>query len=91
MLKAEVKIINRLGLHARAAAQLVRLAATFQSSIQLIRPDTAVEANAKSILSVLALSAAMGSSLIIKADGKDEARALEMISDLFSSGFGELG
>ena len=63
MLEAQVKIINQLGLHARAAAQLVRLAGKFKSRIMLERIDNAVTADAKSILSVLTLAAAKGTQL----------------------------
>ncbi len=90
MLKAEVNIVNRLGLHARAAAQLVRLAGQFESSIMLFRPDTAAEANANSILSVLALSAGQGTALLVSVEGSDEAEAIEAIGKLFVLGFGEL-
>ena len=89
MLEGSVTVVNQLGLHARAAAKLVRLAGTFASRIQLIRPDRNVEANAKSILSVLALAASIGTELQLRVDGSDEAAAFEAISTLFSKGFGE--
>lgn len=90
MLEAKIKIINQLGLHARAAAQLVRLAATFKSRIKLKRRDNAVFADAKSILSVLALAASKGVELDLEVEGADEQEALEAVGNLFSSGFGEL-
>lgn len=90
MLESEVKIINPLGLHARAAAQLVRLAGTFSSRIKLKRTDNNVVADAKSILSVLTLAAARGTRLTIEADGADEAEAIEKIAQLFTNGFGEI-
>ena len=89
MLEGEINVINRLGLHARAAAKLVRVAGTFKSRIELFRPDRNVEANAKSILSVLALGAAAGTVLILRANGDDEKEAFNAITDLFNSGFGE--
>ena len=89
MLERSVRVVNRLGLHARAAAQLVRLAGTFQSSILLIRPDRNVAANAKSILSVLTLAAALGTELMITVEGEDEEAALDEISLLFANRFGE--
>ena len=89
MLEGELKVVNRLGLHARAAAKLVRLAGTYKSRVELFRADRNVEANAKSILSVLALGAAIGTELTLRADGVDEAEALEAITELFKSGFGE--
>lgn len=89
MLEGTVKVVNRLGLHARAAAQLVRLAGTFKSSIMLLRPDRNVSANAKSILSVLTLAAAVGTELKITVEGEDEEAALSEISALFANRFGE--
>ena len=90
MLKGRVIIINRLGLHARAAAQLVRLASGFQSKIKLIRTDNAVIADAKSILSVLTLAAAKGIDLEIEIEGSDEQPAFEAVQEIFKNGFGEL-
>ena len=89
MLEGSVKVVNRLGLHARAAAKLVRLAGTFTSRIFLIRPDRNIEANAKSILSVLALAASEGTDLLLRTEGADEDPAFEAVSALFVSGFGE--
>ena len=90
MLKGKVTIINRLGLHARAAAQLVRLASGFQSKIKLIRTDNSVIADAKSILSVLTLAASKGIELEIEIEGEDEQTAFESIQEIFRDGFGEL-
>lgn len=89
MREGSVRIVNRLGLHARAAAQLVKLARKFQSRITLRRPDKNIEANAKSMLSVLAIAAAFGTTLLLSADGKDESEAFAAIDELFGSGFGE--
>ncbi len=90
MLKGEVVIINRLGLQARAAAQLVRLASGFQSKIKLIRSDNSVIADAKSILSVLTLAASKGVELEIEAEGEDEQAAFDAVQEIFRNGFGEL-
>jgi phosphocarrier protein HPr len=90
MLKGNVTIINRLGLHARAAAQLVRLASGFQSKIKLIRTDNSVIADAKSILSVLTLAASKGVELEIEIEGEDETQAFEAVQEIFRNGFGEL-
>lgn len=90
MLKGKVKVVNRLGLHARAAAQLVRLAGSFQSNIELKRTDNFVVADAKSILSVLTLAAGKGIELDLRIEGADEKPALEMIREIFLAGFGEL-
>jgi phosphocarrier protein HPr len=90
MLKDRVTINNRLGLHARAAAQLVRLASGFQSKIKLIRTDNAVVADAKSILSVLTLAASKGVVLEIETEGTDEQIAFDAVQEIFKNGFGEL-
>jgi phosphocarrier protein HPr len=90
MIESEVRIINPLGLHARAAAQLVRLAGRFKSKISLIRFDNAVMADAKSILSVLTLAAAKGTKLQLTVEGSDENEAAQTISNLFEEGFGEI-
>jgi len=89
MHEGSVMVVNRLGLHARAAAKLVRLASTFASRIHLIRSDQNVEANAKSILSLLALAASIGTELNLKVEGSDEDAAFDAVLALFASGFGE--
>lgn len=90
MVKANVKVINQLGLHARAAAQLVRLAGEFDSNIKLIKMDKSVFADAKSILNILTLAASKGTELIVEIKGTDEKEAMKAIKNLFSEGFGEL-
>jgi phosphocarrier protein len=90
MLRRRVKVINPLGLHARAAASVVRLAGTFQSDIKIIRTDNAVVADAKSILSVLTLAAAKGTELEIEASGDDKKEAIHKIEEIFKEGFGEI-
>lgn len=90
MLKSRVEVINDLGLHARAAAQLVRTARRFSSSISLTRTDNGESANAKSILSLLYLAAAKGVTIIISVDGEDEIEALSTVEQLFVNGFGEM-
>ncbi len=89
MLESTVTVVNRLGLHARAAAQLVKLAGTFKSKIMLIRADNGVLADAKSILTVLMLAASVGTELRLTADGDDEQQAVEEVSALFANRFGE--
>jgi phosphocarrier protein HPr len=90
MLETKIKIINQLGLHARAAAQLVRLAGKFNSKIKLTRTDNEVMADAKSILSVLTLAAARGTELRLNIDGIDEQEALGAIEEMITNGFGEI-
>lgn len=90
MLETKVTIINSLGLHARAAAQLVKLANNFSSEIHLIRLDNDVIADAKSILSVLTLAAGKGVELKLTVEGEDEKEALEAVKNIFLKGFGEI-
>lgn len=82
-----VVVKNSLGLHARPAAQLVRLAATFEAHIELLKDGLAV--NAKSIMGVMMLSAESGSTVSIRAEGRDEEDAAAAIARLFEDGFGE--
>ncbi len=90
MLESQLKVVNQLGLHARAAAQLVRLASGFKSRIILKRIDNAVIADAKSILSVLTLAASKRTHLELKVEGEDEMEALQAIEKIFFNGFGEI-
>ena len=89
MVECEVRVVNRLGLHARAAAKLVRTASGFRSAVRLERADRAGAADAKSILGVLVLAAARGTELKVTAEGADERAALDAVRELISSGFGE--
>ena len=89
MVECRVQIVNRLGLHARAAAKLVRAAAGFRSTLRLVRADRGAVADAKSILSVLMLAAARGTELRATAEGADEEEALRAVCELITSGFGE--
>ena len=90
MLERTLLIKQRLGLHARAAAKLVRVASAFQSQVHLRRPEGDVTADAKSILSVLMLAAGCGTELQASADGVDEEAAMDAIERLFAEGFGEV-
>lgn len=83
-------VVNDLGLHARAAAQLVRLAGKFRSRIGLRRSDSGAFANAKSILSVLALAASIGTTLMLEVEGADEQDAFDAVAAVFAEGFGEM-
>ena len=87
MIERSVKVTNSLGLHARPAAQLVRLASTFQSHIELVKDDMSV--NAKSIMGVMMLAAEQGSTLHLRAEGDDAEAALTAIAALVAQGFGE--
>ena len=90
MLERRLCIPNTLGLHARAAAKLVRLANGFKSTIILRRDDAGITANAKSILSVLNIAAARGCEISVTTEGADEEPAMEAIQDLIVNGFGEI-
>jgi len=94
MIERTLLIKTRLGLHARAAAKLVRVASGFRSRVQLQRLDgqgaAGQCADAKSILSVLALAASVGTVLRIRAEGDDESDAFDAITKLFADGFGEV-
>ncbi len=90
MLEQTVKLVNPLGLHARAAAKLVRCAAQFESRIILRNKKANASANAKSILSLLALAASYGVTLDMMINGPDERQAADAITDLFTNGFGEI-
>lgn len=90
MVEARVAVKNQLGLHARAAARLVRTANRFQSTLRLERLDGSVTADAKSILNVLMLGATGGTELRAVAEGLDEAEAIAALSGMFEDGFGEL-
>ncbi len=83
----EIEIRNKLGLHARAAAKLTRLAGQFQSEVWLSRNGRKV--NAKSIMGVMMLAANKGSTLGVEITGKDENEAMLALVDLVSSYFGE--
>ncbi|MCH7816817.1 MAG: HPr family phosphocarrier protein [Proteobacteria bacterium] len=86
MLKEHIEIINKAGLHARAASKLVELTSTFACDVQ-IGHDKMVDG--KSILSLMMLAAVQGTELIIVVDGSDEEQALLSIVALFNDRFGE--
>ena len=89
MRETDVEIVNKLGLHARAAAKFVSLASTFDSDIELARDERRV--NGKSIMGVMMLAASQGTTIRLIADGADEDEALRQLSDLISDCFGEGG
>ena len=87
MLQQDVEIVNKLGLHARASAKLSQTANQFKSDVQLGRNGNKV--NAKSIMGVMMLAAAKGSTIAIETNGPDEAQALEAVLHLILNKFGE--
>ncbi len=87
MPQAEIEIVNRLGLHARASAKLTQTASGFRSEVWISRNGRRV--NAKSIMGVMMLAAAKGSRVVIEADGEDAQSALSALQDLINDKFGE--
>jgi phosphocarrier protein len=83
----EVKILNKLGLHARASAKLTQLASRYRSEVRLSRDSRKV--NAKSIMGVMMLAANQGVTLGIETTGTDEAEAMQALVNLIEDGFGE--
>jgi phosphocarrier protein len=87
MTSCEVAIRNRLGLHARAAAKFVHLATRFRSHVRVSRDGRVMDG--KSIMGILLLAAACGTTIHIAVDGPDEQDALKALCELVDSGFGE--
>ena len=87
MLQREVEIINKLGLHARASAKLTQVAGQFAAEVRLSRNGRQV--NAKSIMGVMMLAAAKGSTVVIETDGVDEKEAMQAVEALIADRFGE--
>ena len=87
MLDRNVTIINKLGLHARAAAKFVTLASSFASDVKLARNGQ--EINGKSIMGVMMLAASKGTDIRLIADGSDENEAIEKLTELIKNRFGE--
>ena len=88
MQQRDVEIVNKLGLHARPSAKLTQLASSFRSNVFMARNGRRV--NAKSIMGVMMLAAAKGSTITLETDGEDEAEAIDALAGLISSGFGEV-
>jgi phosphocarrier protein len=89
MIRQSVLVSNKLGLHARAAAKLVRLASSFSSEIHLSREDANQQIDSKSILGILMLAASKGTRLVISIEGQDETEAEAAICRFFEAKFGE--
>ena len=87
MQQQEVQIINKLGLHARASAKLTQLASSFKCEVMLSRNNRRV--NAKSIMGVMMLAAAKGSTINIETNGENEAEAIQALVKLINEYFGE--
>ena len=87
MLERDVVVSNKLGLHARASAKLVQLVQGFKSTVWLISKGR--EVNAQSIMGVMMLAAGIGTPLVVRADGPDEASAIDAVVALFERQFDE--
>ncbi len=87
MIERTVQIVNKNGLHARPAAEIVKVAARFTSEITLVKDG--MEVNGKSIMGVMMLAAECGSALVLRADGADAAPAVDALAQLIANRFGE--
>ena len=87
MLVEEFVILNKLGLHARASALLVKTSSRFSSDIKIERED--IEVNGKSIMGIMMLAAAKGCVIRVKVEGEDEEEAINVLGELIRDGFGE--
>ena len=87
MIGREIKIINKLGLHARAAAKFVTLASQYSSDVKLVLKGQSI--NGKSIMGVMMLAASQGTELTLITDGEDEANAMDALDELIRNRFGE--
>jgi phosphocarrier protein len=87
MTSCDVTVVNRLGLHARAAARFVHLATKYNAQVRVSRDGR--DMDGKSIMGILLLAAARGTMLTISADGPDEGDAIRALQELVASGFGE--
>jgi phosphocarrier protein HPr len=87
MVERTVQILNKNGLHARPAAEIVKLAAKYKSEITISRDGT--EVNGKSIMGVMMLAAECGASIVLRANGDDAEQALDAIAALIANKFGE--
>jgi phosphocarrier protein HPr len=87
MPEREAKIVNKLGIHARPAAEIVKTAGKFKSNIIIVRDD--LEVNAKSIMGVMMLAAEFGSTIILRATGEDAEAALDALAACIAGKFGE--
>jgi phosphocarrier protein HPr len=87
MKEKELLIENKLGLHARAAAQIVKCASAYSSKISLRK--NGLEVDGKSIMGIMMLAAAKGSTVVVQVQGEDEEKAIEGLEKMFKDKFGE--
>ncbi len=88
LVEREARIVNPLGMHARPAAEFVKVASHFRSNVEVRKDDLAV--NGKSIMGVMMLAAERGSSLVIKTQGEDAEQAMDALLALVADGFHEM-
>jgi len=87
MPEQEFLIVNKLGLHARASALFVKTASQFKSDVKVIREG--IEVNGKSIMGIMMLAAAKGTTIVLQVSGSDENEAFQALGELIRNGFGE--
>jgi len=87
LIRRDIEIVNKLGLHARAAAKFVTCASGFASQVQVVRDSRRV--NGKSIMGVMMLAASQGSQITLEISGEDEAAACDALENLIATRFGE--
>jgi phosphocarrier protein len=87
MVERTVTIVNRQGLHARPAAEIVKIASKYQAEVTLVRDD--LEVNGKSIMGVMMLAAECGATIVLRAAGPDAEQAVEALASLVATKFGE--
>lgn len=87
MPERNVQIVNKLGIHARPAAEIVKTAARFKSNITIVRDE--MEVNGKSIMGVMMLAAECGAMILMRAEGEDAGAALDALAAVVAAGFGE--
>jgi len=88
MIKTQITVINKLGLHARASSKLAQLAASFSSTIKIGKTVESL-VDCKSIMALMLLAAGIGTELVMQVEGEDEQLATQKITELFSDYFGE--
>ena len=87
MITKKITVLNKLGIHARPAAQFVRVASRFQSDVTVEKDDERVDG--KSIMGLMMLAVGCGAEIVVSAEGADEAEALTAIEELIAGKFGE--
>jgi len=87
MVEKKLKVLNKLGLHARPASMIVQAAMNFSSTITIIKDEYTIDA--KSIMGLMMLAAGRGTELTFRTEGADENEAMQKMEEIFNNGFGE--